>query len=375
MVVKSVYTIDIPQHSFSTLIFGDPADVLPDDKPCIMDHVNPETRNFTRHTFRLWSQRFAAGLQKAGLAKGDRVVVFSTNCLFYPVAFMGVIMAGGIFSGCNPTYSALELAHQIKDSDPKFVLSQGGDAMKTCLEAAKKVGSGHEMRTFAFDDRHFGHDNLAKVQSREGDLGCPHWSSLFVSEEEGAKFAWDPLRGPNEARDTAMALNYSSGTTGLSKGVEITHQNYVVNVLQYHNNMIQDVEYESKHRSKERHLCFLPLYHAMSQMMMLGVCQYRDAPIYIMEKFDFETVLRNVEKYRITHLNLVPPVMVMLAKRPETKKYDLSSVVSVGSGAAPLSREVSVEVENLWPKGVINIKQGWGMTEYVEFPSSSVAKS
>lgn len=367
MVVKSIYTINVPQHSFPTLIFGDPADVLPDDKPYFLDHLNPETRNLTRHTFRLWSQRFAAGLQKAGLNKSDRVVIFGTNTLFYPVAFMGVIMAGGIFSGCNPTYSVLELAHQIKDSDPLFVLSQGGDAMRTCLEAAKRVGRGHEKRTFVFDDRHYGLGDFSKVQSQDGDFGRPHWSSLIVSEEEGRNFAWDALMGPNEARDTTMALNYSSGTTGLSKGVEITHGNYVANVLQYHNTMSQDVEYELKHRSKEQWLCFLPLYHAMAQMLMLGVAQYRRTPVYIMEEFDFETVLRNTEKYRITHLILVPPVVIMLAKRPETKKYDLSSVRFLGSGAAPLSREISEEVENLWPKGVINIKQGWGMTEYVYF--------
>ncbi|KAL3706792.1 hypothetical protein TMatcc_007805 [Talaromyces marneffei ATCC 18224] len=372
MVVRSEHTIDIPQHSFPTLIFGDPEDILPDDKPYLLDHVNPKTRHFTRHTFRLWSQRFAAGLRKAGLTKGDRVVVFGTNNLFYPVAFMGVIMAGGIFSGCNPTYSALELAHQIKDSDPKFVLSQGGDVMKTCLEAATRVGRGHEKRTFVFDDRHFDLGQCKKAQSQDGDFDCPHWSSLIVSEGEGGNFAWDPLTGPNEARDTTMALNYSSGTTGLSKGVEITHGNYVANVLQYNHTISQDVEYERKHRSKEKWLCFLPLYHAMAQMLYLGVAQYRRTPVYMMEKFDFVTVLQNTEKYRITHLILVPPVVIMLAKRPETEKFDLSSVRSVGSGAAPLSREVSEEAENLWPNGAINIKQGWGMTDHsVGWPNAN----
>jgi acyl-CoA synthetase (AMP-forming)/AMP-acid ligase II len=84
-----------------------------------------------------------------------------------------------------------------------------------------------------------------------------------------------------------------------------------------------------------------------------------------MEKFDFVTMLKNVERYRITNLTLVPPVVVMLAKHPETRNFDLSSVKFIGSGAAPLSREVSEEVENMWPSGTINVKQGWGMTEYV----------
>ncbi|OKL62393.1 hypothetical protein UA08_02616 [Talaromyces atroroseus] len=361
MVVKSKYTIDIPQHSFPTLIFGSPEDTLPDDKPYLLDHLNPETRFLTRHSFRLWSQRFAAGLQNAGLAQGDRVVVFSTNRISFPVVFMGVIMAGGIFSGCNPAYSPQELAHQMRDADPTFVLSQDGDALRTCLEASRIVGRGHERRTFVFDHNLSPPTDLSTQQKQQSNI--PHWTSLIASEAEGARFAWNPLMEPNEARNTVMALNYSSGTTGLSKGVEITHGNYVANVIQYNHYLCQHVDYEMKHRSKEQWLCFLPLYHAMAQMLFLGVAQYRRTPVYIMEKFDFLTVLRNVEKYRVSHLIIVPPVVVMLAKHPETRKFDLSSVRFVGSGAAPLSREVSEEAESVWPKGAINIKQGWGMTE------------
>jgi 4-coumarate--CoA ligase len=82
-----------------------------------------------------------------------------------------------------------------------------------------------------------------------------------------------------------------------------------------------------------------------------------------MPKFDFIQMLEYVQKYRITFLILVPPVVVAMAKHPITKKYDLSSVENVGSGAAPLGREVCVELEKLWPDGRVNVKQGWGMTE------------
>jgi 4-coumarate--CoA ligase len=365
MVVKSEHTIDIPQHSFPTLIFGSPDDTLPDDKPCLLDHLAPETNFLTRHSFRLWSQRLAAGLRHAGLAPGDRVVVFSTNTLSFPVVFMGVIMAGGIFSGCNPSYSPQELAHQIRDADPAFVLSQDSDALRTCLQAAKLVGRGHERRTFVFDNNLNPPSGLLPQEQK----GIPHWTSLIASEADGARFSWDPLTGPNEARNTVMALNYSSGTTGLSKGVEITHGNYNANILAYNHYLCQDPEYELKHRSKEQWLCFLPLYHAMAQMLFLGVAQYRRTPVYVMEKFDFLTMLKNVEKYRVSHLIIVPPVVVMLAKHPETRKFDLSSVRYLGSGAAPLSREVSEEAEGVWSSGQVNIRQGWGMTEYDPFPS------
>ncbi|OGE47291.1 hypothetical protein PENARI_c051G01122 [Penicillium arizonense] len=266
-------------------------------------------------------------------------------------------MAGGIFTGCNPAYSSHELAHQMRDCDPKFILSQGGSTLQTCLEAARMVGSGHEKRTFVFDDRVF--DSVEQPDEQ----GCPYWSKLMLFDTEAERFAWDSLTGPDEARKTTLALNYSSGTTGLSKGVEITHGNYVANVVQYNHLMAHDRDYDAKHRQNERYLCFLPLYHAMAQMLFLGVAQIRHAPVYIMEKFDFLRVLQSVEIYRISDLLIVPPVAVMLAKRPETKKFDLSSVRYIGSGAAPLSRELSQEVEDLWPQGTINIKQGWGMTE------------
>ena len=104
MVVKSPQgTIHIPKCHLATLIFKSPHHPLPTDRRCFIDATKPETHYLTCHTFRLWAKRFAAGLRAAGLRTGDRVLLFSPNQLFYPVAFMGVIMAGGVFTGANPT--------------------------------------------------------------------------------------------------------------------------------------------------------------------------------------------------------------------------------------------------------------------------------
>lgn len=101
----------------------------------------------------------------------------------------------------------------------------------------------------------------------------------------------------------------------------------------------------------------------MSQTINIVCALLRGVPVYIMKKFDFIQMLEHVQKYRITGLTLVPPVVVALAKHQVVRKYDLSSVEAAGSGAAPLGFEVSVEFNGLWPEGQMNLAQGWGMTE------------
>lgn len=86
-------------------------------------------------------------------------------------------------------------------------------------------------------------------------------------------------------------------------------------------------------------------------------------PTYIMPKFDFPNFLQHIQDFKITSLNLAPPIAVLLAKSPLVSKYDLSSVRNVGCGAAPLSQEVAVQVDHRWPEGQVTLKQGWGMTE------------
>ncbi len=114
---------------------------------------------------------------------------------------------------------------------------------------------------------------------------------------------------------------------------------------------------------RARWLNFLPLYHAMSQTIHIACALLRGVPVYIMKKFDLIQMLEYVQKYRITTLTLVPPVVVALAKHAAVKTYDLSSVEGAGSGAAPLGFEVSMEFNCLWPEGQVNLSQGWGMTE------------
>lgn len=124
-------------------------------------------------------------------------------------------------------------------------------------------------------------------------------------------------------------------------------------------------EDHAERAQRARWLNFLPLYHAMSQTIHIACALLRGVPVYIMQKFDFIQMLEYVQKYRITGLSLVPPIVVALAKHPAVKNYDLTSVEGAGCGAAPLGYEISLEFNKLWPNGQVNLVQGWGMTEYV----------
>ncbi|KAL2854126.1 hypothetical protein BJX68DRAFT_39702 [Aspergillus pseudodeflectus] len=354
MPFKSRWQIDVPDAHLASLLLTSPSHPLSQTHRCFSEAARPDTHYFTTHDFRLWCQRFAAGLRKSGLKKGDRVLLFSGNDIFFPVVFLGITMAGGIFSGANPTYVARELAFQLQDSGAIYLLC-AEDSLNTGIEAAKLAGLGQD-KVFVFNNAIFDGKGEAKQ-------GCRYWGDLVATVEEGSGFAWEDLNTP-EKSSTTLALNYSSGTTGRPKGVEISHKNYIANMLQYNHLFYLSSDWKEKSK-RARWLCFLPMYHAMAQNIFIAAALNRGVPVYIMPKFDFLKMLEYTEKFHITDYIIVPPVVVALAKHPAVKsgKYDLSSIEAIGSGAAPLGREVCEEVEALWPPGRINIKQGWGMTE------------
>jgi 4-coumarate--CoA ligase len=346
MPFRSKHSLPIPDISLPSLLFTSPSEPL-SDKPSLIDARNP-AKYLTHHTYRLYSQRLAAGLLANGLSPGDRVLLYSGNNIYFPVVFMGVIMAGAIFTGANPGYNARELAYQLQDSDSKFLFCSTA-SLDNGLKAAAQIGL-PKHRIFVFDDELEAH---GAVQARSG---CQHWTALLADVTEGQNYTWRPCKTPDESNET-IALNYSSGTTGLPKGVEITHKNYVANTLQQKMFFPQPSE-------SDNWLCFLPLFHAMGQTAFVAAATLMKIPVYIMQKFDFVEMLDNVQKYRITFLFVVPPILVAMAKNPDIRagRWDLSSVKSVGSGAAPLGSAIVEQFSEIW-RGNVRITQGWGMTE------------
>jgi 4-coumarate--CoA ligase len=220
MPITSRWTLPIDICSLQTYLFDSPAAPLP-DRVAFYDADRASTHFLTYDALRLWALRFAAGLQRAGLKPGDRVLIFSGNNLFYPVAFLGILMAGGVFTGANPGYVTRELAYQLKDSDARFLLCTDG-SLESGIEAAQAIGMGKE-RVFLFDDQLL--DGTGKSR-----LGVENWTKLIEPESAGKSFRWHEVQDP---KNTICCLNYSSGTTGVPKGVMITHFNYISNAKQF----------------------------------------------------------------------------------------------------------------------------------------------
>ncbi|KAI2630101.1 acetyl-CoA synthetase-like protein [Xylaria nigripes] len=350
MVIHSRWQTEIDVCSLPKWVFGSSFGPLP-ETPQFIDPERPETHFITRVGYRLWSKRMALGLQRAGVKTGDRVLLFSGNNLFFPIVFMGILMSGGIFTGANPSYVARELAYQLADSGACMLIAADA-SMEIAMEAAELAGLPKD-RVYSFD--------ATPMQGQRGNprLGSRHWTELLAPEADAAKFDWVEPADPKEA---ACCLNYSSGTTGVPKGVEVSHYSYVANGSQvvYIENLNPDIK---EKRKTYRYLCFLPWYHAYGQTYFSSTYPHLGLPVYIMPSFDFEKMLKYIQKYRISHIMAVPPIIVALAKNPLSRKYDLSSVQYVGSGAAPLGSEMADEVSKLWPTGAVPVRQGWGMTE------------
>jgi acyl-CoA synthetase (AMP-forming)/AMP-acid ligase II len=276
-------------------------------------------------------------------------------------------MAGGIFTGANPTYVAREVAYQLKDSGATFFFV-GEANLDAGLQAAKETNLPLK-NVFVFDNGIQAFDG--KAQSVKG---VESWTKLIASPKEGAGFKWEEF-STLEQMNRCCVLNYSSGTTGLPKGVELSHYNYVANCVQV--NYMAELKKDFKEwRKRARGIAFLPMYHAYGQTYSGINYPKMGVPQYLMRKFDFITMLQWIEKYKVTGLSAVPPIVVALTKRAEVNDFDLSSLEEIGSGAvsacccgrclcaqgfnyiqAPLAKETTTEFETRF-KGNAKVKQG-----------------
>lgn len=310
------------------------------DSPLWIDAVDT-TKSLSPSQMLRWIKKLAIGLDKVRCEPGQVAMIYTPNHIFVPAAYMGIVGSGRVFSGANPAYTESELSHQLQDTGAQVLLAHPS-LIKTAISAGRKVGLTTE-KIFLFSD-----------EEQETIDGVRDWRKMIGSDEEADRYDWKRMTEA-EAKRTVATVNYSSGTTGLPKGVCISHHSLISNAEQ-----TMFVRYAFKERTPERWVGFLPLYHAYGQLYANILALKLQATTYIMKQFVYADFLRIIQTHRINTLQVAPPIMVMLAKRPETSSYDLSSVTEITCGAAPLSKELADEVVKRFN---VTLKQGYGMTE------------
>jgi acyl-CoA synthetase (AMP-forming)/AMP-acid ligase II len=296
------------------------------DKPAFIE--GPSGRTLT---YREWAQAVrgtAVGLARRGFGKGDVFAIYSHNLPEYAVAFHAVSLLGGVVTTINPTYTVAELAQQLRDAGARYLVT-ATPFLDKALQAAGEAGV---REVFVFDPQ-------GAVE------GAAPFASLLATEGEPPAVVIDP-------RTDLVVLPYSSGTTGLPKGVMLTHYNLVANLLQ----IAAPVGVEEA----DTLMGVLPFFHIYGMVVIMNLSLYLGATVVTMPRFDLEQFLETLQKYRITYANLVPPIVLALAKSPLVEKYDLSRLRLVFSGAAPLGENVARAASDRIGCTVV---QGYGLTE------------
>jgi acyl-CoA synthetase (AMP-forming)/AMP-acid ligase II len=278
----------------------------------------------TTRTYReVWSlsRRVARLLQDHGIEKGDKVGIFSPNHIDYGAILNGIILTGATATTLNPLYREREIEHQLDDAEAValFVFSP----MAAPVEAARQ--------------------NLPRLRHVWPMDDLPELLG-GVSEE------YRPV--PINAREDVAVLPYSSGTTGLPKGVMLTHYNIASNVKQG----LATGQLTSDAVS----LCVLPFFHIYGMTILLSTGAALGTTGVVMMRFDVEQMLHLVGKYSMTNLYLVPPAILAMANVPDPSRFDTSSLRVIVSGAAPLPPEVAERVQSIY--GCL-VSQGYGLTE------------
>ncbi|KAG8525808.1 uncharacterized protein KY384_000568 [Bacidia gigantensis] len=288
----------------------------------------------------------------------DKVVcVFSVNTIDTVVFTWALHYLGGISSPANAAYSEDELVYQLKSSSSKALFTCV-PLLETSIAAARKCGIPKD-RVYLFDVP----KQLTGASSdSQGFKTVNQLIEESSSLPQVERLRWTKGEG---ARRTAF-LCYSSGTSGLPKGVKIAHRNLIANVLQVATS-------ENPHRAKKKKpgdeynptevsLGILPQSHIYSLVLLCHTVPYRGDQVINIPKFDLPQVLAAIQRFKINNLYLVPPIIIAMKNNPEVlKKFDLTSVETVFTGAAPVGPETAEQMQKQHPKWLV--RQGYGLTE------------
>ncbi|KAL4341453.1 hypothetical protein GQ457_08G019060 [Hibiscus cannabinus] len=255
------------------------------------------------------------------VAKHDVVLIVAPNSIRFPISFLAIVSIGAIATTANPAFTFNEISKQVQDCNPKLII--------TIPELSNKVNRFNVPLLF--------------LSQSSSSPKFSYYSEIIENYAEQASNSSVDVKQTDVA-----ALMYSSGTTGTSKGVMLTHKNFIASTLNF--TADQDRYMEGRNVC----LCFLPMSHGFGTVLSLA--QLRRGNVLVsMAKFGLENVLGAIEKYNVTHMFVVPPVMISLAKqwRMVKNKYELSSLKQIISSAAPLSRDLIKTCADILPHAEI----------------------
>ncbi|TYP83764.1 AMP-binding protein [Blastococcus xanthinilyticus] len=328
MALSSPYPdVEIPNVSVPEFVLA--AGREKPDAPALIDGLKGDV--ITHGQLAQYVDRVAANLHARGLRKGDVVAVFCPNTPWFPVVFHGIAAAGCVMSPINSLYTPDEIAFQLKDSGAKILITIG-----LFLDRATAAAEKSPVDEIVVLDGAEGHANLF---------------DLLGADAPSVQVDIDPA-------NDLVTLPYSSGTTGLPKGVMLTHRNLVANVAQCLPLL--------KTGADERIIAVLPFFHIYGLTVLMNQGLALGGAVVTLPRFDLEDFLRTIQDQKITRAFVAPPILLALAKHPAVDQYDLSSLTSITSGAAPLDEQLALAAQNRLRKGAddgVTVAQGYGMTE------------
>lgn len=322
-VIKSPYPdVEIPSNTLTGFVLGQAHEY--GERPAIVD--GPTGRTYTYADLVDRVERCAAGLVERGLMPGQTVGIYAPNVPDYAVAFYAVARAGGTSTTVNALFTAEELAHQLRHAEARFLITAPA-LLDRALAAAREVLI---EETFVFNE----------------GTGATPFASLLDGATAAPELAIDPA-------EHVVSLPYSSGTTGLPKGVMLTHRNLVANLRQIEQPWELPPEGECT-------IAVLPFFHIYGQTVLLHHCLRWGAKVVTMPRFDLELYLGLWQEHRATVAWIAPPMALALARHPMVDQYDLSSLRWLVSGAAPLDAELQLDLARRL--GCV-VMQAYGLTE------------
>ncbi|WIV17581.1 long-chain fatty acid--CoA ligase [Paenibacillus polygoni] len=299
--------------------------------------------------------RMANALKSKRLKKGDRVAIMLPNCPQVVIAYYGTLLAGGIVVMTNPLYVERELAYQLQDSGTKIMITLDQFYSKV-QNVAEETMIEHTIVTAIPDYLPFIKKILYPFAAKkQGPLPQIEYSRSVHSFTALLASADDTpcCEKVNADHDLAL-LQYTGGTTGVPKGVMLTHTNLIANTIQSANWCYQ-VE-----NGKERYLAVLPCFHVFGLTTLLSQGVYRAGMLILIPKFDPNSLLKIIDKKKPTLFPGAPTMYIALINHPKIKEYDLSSINACISGSSALPLEVQDRFEELTKGKLI---EGYGLTE------------